>query len=121
MARTANPTPALTFESTEVPETVSTTTNPFAEAVAGLAEKWDDDKGQSAGALSVTVPAEDGKRLAAKISEAARSIDKSARVRFFDKDNKPLQQKALPAKGDVRMTFWLKPASVKDETAEQDN
>lgn len=70
--------------------------NPFDEAVAALVKSWDDDKGTSAEAFAVTVPADEVDKVKGLVQEAGRHVGKSARV-------------SVETKGkNATLTCWLR-------------
>lgn len=73
---TAKTAPALSFDET-APVTKAgrpAEPNPFAAAVAGLAESWDDAENRSTKGLRCTVPTSDVSKTRRRITEAAHAL-----------------------------------------------
>lgn len=105
----------LKIADVEIPVATGTP-NPFTEPIAELNEAWNDELGQSRGAKALKVPANEAKRHASRIGEAARALGRSARVRYSDNDGNPIKSATLNAQseGEVVIRFWLKAAREGD-------
>lgn len=107
MTRPVAPLPTLDFKPAEVPTVERLADNPFTDVVAALASDWDTEKDASKGAQEVVIPFADLSRMKARLSDAAKKIDKSARTKVSEPDKNK----------NVTLTFWLKP-KMKRQTAE---
>lgn len=102
MTRTPAKLPDLTFKTDAVPATTAAP-NPFAGKVTELAANWDDKKNTSAEAAVFTIPNDDLNRMKSRIQDAAKAINKSARVTNTAPDKA----------GNTTVTFWLRNAAAR--------